>query len=244
MNLQEKKDYVLENLHFVPEEEKNLFDFNFVCVLTRNSVGMESGKRASLEEVVSIIRGYHVRVDETLKRSVYNHYKAYNMMLKFLNENKDKKLTEEFLKDLHAELTNGILDSGGLYRNVNIQIKGSMHTPCDYVKVYDRMKKYFYDVNHTDKSPIENAAYAHLQLAKIHPFLDGNGRLARLMLDFFLIKDGFVPISIPAKRRLEYFDLLEEFKVNKNSVPFENFVDELLNKEYDRMIEMINRYKK
>lgn len=37
MNLQEKKDYVLENLHFVPEEEKNLFDFNFVCVLTRNS---------------------------------------------------------------------------------------------------------------------------------------------------------------------------------------------------------------
>ena len=99
MNLQEKKDYVLENLHFVPEEEKNLFDFNFVCVLTRNSVGMESGKRASLEEVVSIIRGYHVRVDETLKRSVYNHYKAYNMMLKFLNENKDKKLTEEFLKD-------------------------------------------------------------------------------------------------------------------------------------------------
>ena len=61
---------------------------------------------------------------------------------------------------------------------------------------------------------------------------------------FFLIKDGFVPISIPAKRRLEYFDLLEEFKVNKNSVPFENFIDELLNKEYDRMIEMINRYKK
>lgn len=47
-------------------------------------------------------------------------------------------------------------------------------------------------------SPIENAAYAHLQLA-LHPFLDGNGRLARLMLDFFLIKDGFVPISIPAK---------------------------------------------
>lgn len=43
---------------------------------------------------------------------------------------------------------------------------------------------------------------------------------------------------------LEYFDLLEEFKVNKNSVPFENFIDELLNKEYDRMIEMINRYKK
>ncbi len=243
MNLQEKKEFVLENLHFVPEEEKNLFNFNFVCVLTRNSVGMESGKRASLEEVVSIIRGFNVKVDETLKRSVYNHYNAYNMMLKYLNENETKELTEDFLKDLHAELTKGILESGGLYRNVNIKIKGSMHTPCDYIKVYDRMKKFFYDVNNSNKSAIETAAYAHLQLAKIHPFLDGNGRLARLVLDFFLIKADYAPISIPAKRRLEYFDLLEEFKVNKNPLPFEKFVEELLNKEYDRLIEMITRYK-
>ncbi len=244
MNLEEKRKYVLENIHFVPDEEKRLFDFNFACVLTRNSVGMESGKRASLEEVVSIIHGHNVKIDETLKRSVYNHYCAYNQMLTFLKENDEKELTEGFLKDLHATLTNGILETGGLYRNVNIKINGSMHIPCDYIKVYDRMKKYFYDVNNTDKDDIAAIAYAHLQLAKIHPFLDGNGRLARLILDFFLIKYGYVPISIPAKRRLEYFELLEEFKVNKNQVPFEEFIKELLNKEYDRIIEMIDRYKK
>lgn len=244
MNLKEKREYVLENLHFVPEEEKRLFDFNFKCVLTRNSVGMESGKRASLEEVVSIVHGHNVRIDETLKRSVYNHYRAYEQMLSYLEKDKNVELTEPMLKDLHATLTDGILESGGLYRNVNIKISGSMHTPCDYVKVYDRMKKYFYDVNFNDKDDIEAIAYAHLQLAKIHPFLDGNGRLARLVLDFFLIKYGYTPISIPAKRRLEYFELLEEFKVNKNQVPFENFITELLNKEYDRLIEMIDRYKK
>ena len=87
MNLQEKRNYVLENLHFVPEEEKKLFDFNFACVLTRNSVGMENGKRASLEEVVSIVRGYNVRVDETLKRNIYNHYKAHDMVLKYIEQN-------------------------------------------------------------------------------------------------------------------------------------------------------------
>lgn len=244
MNLQEKRNYVLENLHYVPEEEMKLFNFNFACVLTRNSVGMESGKRASLEEVVSIVRGHNTRVEETLKRNIYNHYRAYSMVLKYLDENENKELKEEFLKDLHAELTKGILETGGLYRNVNIKINGSMHTPCDYVKVYDRMKKYFNDVNYGERQGIEKIAYAHLQLAKIHPFLDGNGRLARLVLNYFLIKEGYLPISIPAKRRLEYFDLLEEFKVNKNPVPFENFVVELEGKEYDRLIELIEHFKK
>ncbi len=244
MNIQEKKDYISENLHLIPEEERKSFAFNFACVLTKNSVGMESGKMASLEEVVSIVKGYNAKIDENLKRSVYDFYKAYDMMLTYLNNNDNKDLTEEFLKDLHACIVKGLIDSGGLYRNVNIKINGSMHTPCDYIKVYDRMKKYFYDVNNSDKNDIQLASYAHLQLSKIHPFLDGNGRLARLILNFFLIKNGYLPISIPAKRRLEYFDLLEEFKVNKNPVPFEQFIEELLNREYDRMIEVVNKYKK
>lgn len=165
-------------------------------------------------------------------------------MLDYLNSSETKELTEDFLKDLHARLVDGLVDGGGLYRNVNIKINGSQHTPCDYIKVYDRMKKYIYDVNNSDKGELETVAYAHLQLAKIHPFLDGNGRLARLILDFFLIKYGYLPISIPAKRRLEYFDLLEEFKVNKTQVPFEKFLEELVNREYDRMIEVIDKYKK
>ncbi|MCM1259502.1 MAG: Fic family protein [Prevotella sp.] len=244
MNIQEKRNYFKENAHYIPTEERQSFDFNLACVLTKNSVGMESGKMATLEEVVSTVRGYNTKIDENLKRSIFNFYKAYNMMLDYLKKNENPILTEDILKDLHAMIVDGLVDGGGLYRNVNIKIKGSMHTPCDYIKVYDRMKKYIYDINHTDKTDFEAIAYAHLQLAKIHPFLDGNGRLARLILNFFLIQYGYIPISIPAKRRLEYFDLLEEFKVNKNPIPFENFIRELVEKEYDRLIEVIEKYKK
>ena len=123
MNIQEKKNYVKENVHFIPEEERQSFAFNFACVLTKNSVGMESGKMATLEEVVSIVRGYNVRLDENLKRSIYNFYKAYDMMLDYLNSSETKELTEDFLKDLHARLVDGLVDGGGLYRNVNIKIK-------------------------------------------------------------------------------------------------------------------------
>lgn len=240
MTLQEKKQYVIDYKHLISEEELRLFEFNFACVLTKNSTCIEGNQIVTVEDVVSITKGYNVRIDETLKRSIYNHFKTYNYMLDYINNGKE--FTEDFVKDLHEMLLDGIIN-GGLYRNINLSIKNSKHTPCDYIKVYDRMAKYFYGLAHFEGTDLEKAAYAHLQIAKIHPFLDGNGRLARLILNFMLIKAGYLPISIHAKKKQEYFELLEEFKVNKTQKPFEEYLEKLLNREYDRMIELIDRYK-
>lgn len=241
MTLQEKKQYVNDYKHLIPENELKLFEFNFACVFTKNSSCIEGNQIVTVEDVVSITKGYNVKIDETLKRSIYNHFKTYHYMLEYLNEGKE--FSEDFVKDLHEMLLDGIIN-GGLYRNINLSIKNSSHTPCDYIKVYDRMNKYFYTLANFEGTDLEKAAYAHLQIAKIHPFLDGNGRLARLILNFMLIKSGYLPISIPAKKKLEYFDLLEEFKVNKTQKPFDEYLEKLLNKEYDRFIELIDRYKK
>lgn len=241
MTLEEKKQYVNENLHYIPEDELNLFNYNFACVYTKNSSCIEGKILVSVEDVVSITKGYPVRIDETLKRSIYNHFRTYEYMNEYLSL--DKPFTEDFVKDLHEKLLEGIIN-GGLYRNTNLSIKGSSHTPCDYIKVYDRMKKYYNTLEYYEGSSLQKAAYAHLQLAKIHPFLDGNGRLARLVLNYMLKKEGYLPISIPAKQKELYFSLLEEFKVNKTQTPFEEYLEDLLNKEYDRLIEIINRYKK
>ena len=240
MTLLEKKQYVEENLKVVPEEELRLFNYNFACVLTKNSSCIEGDKIVSVEEVVSITKGHNVKIDETLKRSIYNHFKTYASMLESIE--KGTEFSEEYVKDLHEMLLDGIIN-GGLYRNINLSIKGSNHTPCDYIKVYDRMKKYYVTLETFEGNSIEKASYAHLQLAKIHPFLDGNGRLARLVLNFMLIKEGYLPISIPAKDKHNYFNLLEEFKVNKTQKPFDEYLEKLLNKEYDRLISVIDHYK-
>lgn len=240
MTLEEKKRYVEENLHKLTKEELDFFKFNFACVYTRNSISIEHGKKElPLRDIMSIVKGIPVDCNEDLKRNVYNHYCTYLDVVEAANQN--QAFTEEFLKNVHTTLTKGINNiPGGLYRNVDISIKGSAHTPCSYLKVYDRMAKYFDAINTSKDSPINTAAYAHLQLAKIHPFLDGNGRLSRLIMNFVLMKNGFLPISISVKRRNEYFALLEEFKVNKNSKPFEDFVLELENLEYDRLMALIN----
>lgn len=240
MNLIEKKAYVEENLKYLPKSEKEAFDFNFVCVYTKNSVGMESGITTKLEEVVSVIRGRNNTLTEELKRDIYNHYSAYLKMVNHLQEHPEGNLTEEDIKDIHEAIVNGVIE-GGLYRNVNISVKGSKYVPCDHIKVYKRMNDYFNQLNDMDES-LDKIAYSHLQLAKIHPFLDGNGRLCRLVLNYNLMLNGYLPISFPAKRREEYFDTLEAFKVERTSEPFKALLEDLLNKEYDRLIELIEPY--
>ena len=244
MNLLEKKAYVAENLHFVPAEELEAFHQNFAWIYTRNSACIE-GYEISTEEVVSITKGmgFSVKRDGTLVRSVYNHYLAYKDVKEKAEAN--PILTEDYLKDLHELLMNGIIP-GGLYRNVNITIKGSSHIPCDYVKVYDRMNKFFFDINNYQGDVLDKVCYAHLQIAKIHPFLDGNGRLARLIMNYFLIANGFLPVSISRKTKVRttYFASLEAFKVEKTMEPFKALLVELLNNEYDRLINLINQYKK
>ena len=251
MNLEQKRTYVQENINLVPEEQLRLFNFNFDCVLTKNSCCMEGPDIVSIEDVVSIIRGYHVRTDEMLKRSIYNHYKAFQMVRDEIEKNNE--LTEDFVKDLHEVLVDGLCE-GGLYRNTNLRINGSGYIPCDYVKVYDRMKKYFLNVTSpfdiitsargTYSTDLEKVAYAHLEFSKIHPLLDGNGRLARLILNYVLMAKGFVPIVIRAKNKEEYFNCLEAYKVDKNPQPFMDLLNQLLNAEYDRIIELIDRHKK
>ena len=239
MTLEEKRKFIKENASKLTEEELHFFDFNFACVYTRNSISIEHGKKElPIRDIMEIVRGMPVGCNEDLKRSVYNHYSAF-LDIKAAAEN-NEEFTEDLLKNTHETLTKGVNDiPGGLYRNVDISIKGSEHTPPSHVKVYDRMRKYFDAINNSNEDPIKLAAYAHLQLAKIHPFLDGNGRLSRLMMNFILVKNGYLPISIPVKKRLEYFALLEEFKVNKNPQPFEDFVYNLLDAEYDRLVALI-----
>ena len=240
MNLQEKKQYVNENIKYVPEEELRLFNYNFACVFTMSSSCIEGNNPVKVEEVVSITKGHNVKMDESLKRSIYNHFKTYQYMVDAIEKNIE--FNEDFVKDLHEMLLDGIIN-GGLYRNINLSIKGSNHTPCDYIKVYDRMKKYYDTLAFYEGTDIQKAAYAHLQIAKVHPFLDGNGRLARLVMNYMLIKAGYLPINVPRRDMQVYFNLLEEFKVNKTQVPFEEFIEVRLNREYDRLIAIIDRYK-
>lgn len=239
MNLEEKKNYVLENIKYLPKVELDKYHDNFVYGFIKNSSCIE-GDHITLPQVISLIESNKAPRESNIQRSVYNNYFAYKMIEKRAIDN--IPFDEEFFKDVHERLMQDI-SVGGLYRNVDIKIKGSSYIPCTYLKIYDRMGKFIYELENFTGTPVELAAFVHLQIAKIHPFLDGNGRMARLFMNFELIRHQYLPIIINAKEKEEYFDALEEYKVNKNEKPFLNFVIKRLDKEYDRLIKLIDCYK-
>ncbi len=240
MQLEEKRAFVNRNIDKVPQTELDLYRFNFACVFTKHSVAMENPlKELPLEEVVSIAKGLATRIDGDVRRNVYNHYQTFQMVAEEAKNN--RALTSEFIKDIHESLMGSFMQ-GGLYRNVDIRIQGSSHIPPSYLKIYDRMERFMFEAEHFSGSALGLAAFSHLQIAKIHPFLDGNGRTARLVLNFQLIKHGYLPVSIPVKKQKEYFNALEEYKVNTNIQAFVDLITELLEKEYDRLIFLIKKF--
>jgi Fic family protein len=182
----------------------------------------------TLENVRSVLHNEQTNLDPKKTAVIENYAKAFSFVLDMFHEN--IFFDENKLKDIHEILMDGI-GVGGLYRNVDISVNGSNHTPPSHVKVYDRMKKYFDTIQQTDGDLFERIAFSHLQLAKIHPFLDGNGRCARLVLAYELMLHGLAPVIIPFSDRENYFHMLEEFKVNKNIVPFVNYI-KLLEQTY------------
>ena len=195
---------------------------DFAADFVFNSLSFENDglKAGDVEKIIVQGKPASTRKDIVIR----NHYAALLYTLSLIK--RTVCLDENGIKDIH-ELLMKDLRVGGLYRNVDISIKGSNHTPPSHVKVYDRMKKYIH-VLHTHKGDVyELAAFSHLQLAKIHPFLDGNGRLARLILLYYLVKNKFKPIIIPRQDKNKYFSLLEEFKVNKNMKPFIDSIKKL-----------------
>ncbi len=178
------------------------------------------------EEVDKVLNSSFVGISAEKVQNITNQKNAFNKVVQMAKENAE--LDENALKDLHQILAEGMPNVGGLYRNVNISVKGSSHTPCSHEKVYDRMDKYFAFLADEPKGNLmEYIAYSHVQLAKIHPFLDCNGRLARLVLNYELIKHGFMPVVIKAEDHDKYIAAIETFKVEKEILPFVNFLTEL-----------------
>lgn len=198
--------------------------FDFIVDFIYNSLGFEQNN-ISYDDVKNTLLDPNTTTDDKRKNLILNHYKALEFILELVRNN--QTLTEELLKDLH-EVLMGEDAIGGLYRKVDISIKGSSHTPPSHLKVYDRMKKYFLTLENYEGDVLEQIAYSHLQLAKIHPFLDGNGRCARLVLNYFLLINNYSPIVIYLEESDEYFVTLEEFKVNKDIKPFVNFLQKKL----------------
>ncbi len=171
---------------------------------------------------------------EIVRKAIINNYHAIQAVHNLVKNG--EQFNETTIKDLHQTLVEGII-TGGVYRTRDLFILGAKHVPPTYLKIYRKMDQYFAELNNPELKGLKKAAYAHLQILKIYPFMDANGRLARLLLNYQLELEGFLPISITKALRDEYYKNIDEYKINKKIEPFTEFIAELEEKRIKEFLE-------
>ena len=150
------------------------------------------------------------------------HSEAYDLI--FSLSQKKEAITEAHIKKLHKLFYHRIdSNNAGKYRKVRVFISGSTATFPAPQDVSLKMKKFVAVLKNLDKkNPIESAALAHKEFVFIHPFIDGNGRVARLLMNLVLLNKGYVITIIPPILRREYIRTLE--KAHQNDHDFIDFI--------------------
>ncbi|MBE5986354.1 Fic/DOC family protein [Lacrimispora xylanisolvens] len=235
--LLQKKEYYEQIKDSLPEITVKSYAKAFELEYTHHSTAIEGNTLTLLETKVVLEDG--LSVGGKMLREIYeviNHNKAYQYVKDCIAQK--KSLDEQIIKDLHAILMENIM-FGGIYRNVDVYISGAAHTPPSPSDMYRQVKAFYLDLQDRAKdNVVELAAWTHAEFVRIHPFADGNGRTSRLIMNYQLMANGFLPVSIAKENRLEYFNVLEAYAVKKDIKPFADMIATLEQQQLDRYLGM------
>ena len=196
---------------------------------TYNSNAIE-GNTLTLSETKVVLEGITIGGKSMVEHlETINHREA----ILFIEDNVSNKeiLSEWNIKNIHALILKEIDNmNAGKYRTENVVISGAKHIPPKHYEVSCLMQKLIaeYQSEWTMYHPVVRATLLHGEFVKIHPFIDGNGRTSRLLLNFELMKNGYVPIIIKNEDRAKYYDVLDLAHTTMNYGPFINLVSELV----------------
>jgi Fic family protein len=162
-----------------------------------------------------------------------NHKHAIDFVEALARET--EPLTENNLRQIHALVLKGIDDEeAGRYRRGQVRITGSEFVPPEAMAVPGLMHDFVEWLNGEAQSlsPVERAALAHFRLVDIHPFTDGNGRTARLLMNLLLLRDGYPPAVVRREERLAYYEALDKAHAGETG-PFVLMMAEAVERSLD-----------
>jgi len=196
---------------------------------TYNSNAIE-GNTLTLSETKVVLEGITIG-----GKSMVEHLEAINhreaiLFVEDLIANKEP-LSEWNIKNIHALILKEIDNTNaGKYRSENVVISGAKHIPPKSYEIGDLMQRLVAEYQNEWKAfhPIVRATLLHGEFVKIHPFIDGNGRTSRLLLNFELIKSGFPPVIIKNEQRANYYEVLDLAHTTMNYEPFIELISKLV----------------
>lgn len=232
--LDNKKNYYNENKYKISKKLVADINKDFVLKFTNDTTKIEGNTMNYYESKTVLEDGYAIG-----GKSLQEHFELINSKKAFeFVESFSDDFSENFIKDIHEILMSNIF-AGGIYRTTNVRIGGANTIPPSWEHVREDMKFFISDFNNKkdEMHPIELACWVHAEFVRIHPFIDGNGRTARLLMNYILMSFGFLPISIKPSIVSEYYSSLDDFGCGGN---LNNFVKLVFRLEEERLDEYIN----
>jgi Fic family protein len=227
------------------EGELLRFREEFLINFTYNSNAIE-GNTLTLQETALVIKE-GITID---KKSLKDHLEAvgHKEAYLYVEELVQQKipLSEKVIKDLHSLVLLDRREERGIYRRVPVTIMGAVHTPPQPYLVSSQMEQLILKYEGmSSRHIVERVSIFHLEFEATHPFIDGNGRTGRLLLNLELMKEGFPPINIKFSDRKRYYDCFTSYYTS-GSDPSEmvSLVEQYVEEELSRYVEIVRNANK
>ena len=172
-----------------------------------------------------------------------NHAEAIGYIKDFAK--KEIEINERTIKEIHAIILHGInRENAGRYRTVPVMISGSRHMPPQPYLIEKQMEDFMINFRKMETGkvhPVLTAAYLHNELARIHPFIDGNGRTARLLMNLFLLRNGYMIVNIKGNgdAKIVYYKALEASHVERHQEDFQLLVAKAEKSSLERYLSIL-----
>ena len=205
----------LKTLRPLNETEIKRLRDEFIIENTYDSNAIE-GNTLTLRETALILQEGITIAEKPIKEHLeaVGHKDAFEYILELAD--RSTPLSERVIKDIHSLVLMNDANNRGVYRSIGVTIMGAAHTPPQPYLVPVQMEQLLadYEGMKQDKHVIEAISMFHLLFEGIHPFIDGNGRTGRLILNLELIKAGMLPVNIKFTDRRKYYDCFDAYYGN------------------------------
>lgn len=234
----EKKLEILKKRRPLTEGELERLNEEFLVEFTYNSNAIE-GNTLTLRETDMVLRG--LTIDQKSFKEhmeVIGHKEAFDYVRQLVSEN--APISEKIIKDIHYFVLADKKDDRGVYRRVPVRIMGAAHEPVQPYLIIPKMEELLERYKSSEEDIVTTMARFHIEFEGIHPFIDGNGRTGRLLVNLELMKAGFPPIDIKFTDRLKYYQAFDEYYVNDNISAMADMFARYINQRLDLYLSILD----
>lgn len=237
LDMIDRKKKELDTKRPLTEGEVARLNEEFIVEYIYNSNAIE-GNTLTLRETDMVLRGLTID-KKPLKDHLeaVGHKEAFEFVSELVKDN--IQMSERIIKKIHYLVLADKKDDRGVYRRVPVRIMGAQNEPVQPYLIQPKIEQLMVDFAESTEHIVTKLARFHIEFESIHPFIDGNGRTGRLLVNLELMKASFPPIDIKFTDRILYYNAFDEYHVKHNLSAMEKLFARYVNERLNMYLKML-----